>query len=200
MEKFNYAVALVSFITGVGLSDLAMSLHRLLKHRSRVVWFWIPIAIALYASLALMRLWYQLWTVHDNATVTGLPFVAVLMVQTLVLVLVVVAALPDDNDFRDGRVDLGAYYAAQWRYVWTTYLVFLVLWVATGAYFWVIQGAPVSSPFFALYFGVPIVLTVAALKLSRRWHGLIVVLLIVHEIILPSNLVGLGGIVFEAMR
>lgn len=200
MDKFNYAVALVSFITGVGLSDLAMSLHRLLKNRSRVVWTWIPIALALNAGLALMRLWYQLWSVHDDPTVTGLPFVAVLMVQTLVLVLVVVAALPDESDFRDGRVDLGAYYAAQWRYVWTTYLVFLVMWIGTGVYFQLVQGTPVPLPFFALYFGIPSVVTIIALGAGRRWHGLLLMVLIAHEIILPANLVGLGGLIFEAMR
>lgn len=200
MDKFEYVVALVAVITGVGLADVAMSLHRLLKRRAGVVWYWIPVAIALYASLALMRLWYQFWSVHDNLVATGLPFVAVQTVQTLVLVLVAVAALPDEDDFRDGRVDLGAYYATHWRYVWTMYLVFCAMWVGTGAYFRLSKGALVSDATFALYFGVPIVATVAALAFGRRWHGGLVAIMVAHEAIVPSNLLGFGRAIFRALN
>lgn len=199
MDKFEYVVALVAVITGVGLSDVALSLHRLLKRRAGVIWHWIPVALALYFSLALMRLWYQFWGVNENPVVTGLPFVAVQTVQTLVLVLAAAATLPDEDDFRDGRVDLSAYYAAHWRYIWTIYLVFLTMWVGTGLYFRLTANTGISDALFYLYFGVPILFTTAALVLGRRWHTPLVLLLVVHEAIVPSNLFGLRSILVAVL-
>jgi hypothetical protein len=36
--QFEYVVALAAVITGLGLSDVGVSLHRLLKRRAGVVW------------------------------------------------------------------------------------------------------------------------------------------------------------------
>ena len=192
MDKFEYVVALVAVITGVGLSDVALSLHRLLKRRADVVWHWIPVALALYASVVLMRLWYQFWSVHETEVATTLPFVAVQTLQTLVLVLVAVAALPDEDDFRGGRIDLRAYYDSQWRYIWTMYLLFLAQWIGTGIYFRMYSGDGPVTPIaaFLAFFAIPIVLSIAAL-VRRRWHGPLIVLLVVHEASFASNLVGL---------
>lgn len=196
MDKFEYVVALAAVITGLGLSDVAVSLHRLLKRRAGVAWDWLPVAFALYASLALMRLWYQLWGVRDLPFVTGLPFVAVQVVQTLVLVLVASAALPDEDDFRRGRIDLGAYYARHGRYVWSLYLIFVLMWTATGAGFRIVAGRAFGLLDFAFfgYFLIPMALTVAALFLRHPGQGAILVLLIVHEVLVPSNLFGVRDI------
>ena len=195
MDKFEYVVALAAVITGLGLSDIAVSLHRLLKRRATVVWDWVPVALALYFGLALMRLWYQLWSIHDVPLVTGLPFVTAQVVQTLVLVLVASAALPDDDDFRRGRINLRDYYATHMRYVWTMYLAFGAMWIGTASYFRWLRGWQQDQwawdVVYLGYFGVPLTLTACALVSGRRWHGLIVVALIVHEVVLGSDLLGL---------
>ena len=193
MDKFEYVVALAAVITGLGLSDVAVSLHRLLKRRAGVVWDWLPVALALYSSLVLMRLWYQLWSVHDLPVVTGLPFVAVQVVQTLVLVLVASAALPDEEDFRRGEIDLRKYYATHGRYVWFMYLVFVLMWTATGAYFSLSQGRSLIERSFHTFFLIPLALTVVALIVGRRWQAVILGLLVVHEVVIPSNLFDLRG-------
>ncbi|RYG98924.1 MAG: hypothetical protein EON58_05615 [Alphaproteobacteria bacterium] len=120
MEKFQYVVALAAVITGLGLSDVSVSLHRLLKRRSGVMWDWVPVALALYLSFVLMRLWYQLWSVHSAPFATGLAFTTIQVVQTLVLTLVMSAVLPDEDDFVERRVDLRAYYVEHQRYIWRT--------------------------------------------------------------------------------
>lgn len=194
MDKFEYVVGLAAVITGVGLSDIAVSLHRLLKRRVGVAWDWMPIAFALYAGAVLMRLWYQLWLVRDRPEVTGLPFVSVQVVQTLVLVLVASAALPDDDDFADGQIDLRDYYAAQGRYAWTAYGVFILMWLATALYFMIIRDGWVdrfADPYVAAFFLPPLVLTGLALVTGRRWQGVMLGLLIVHELLIPLNLLGL---------
>ena len=199
MDKFEYVVALAAVITGLGLSDVAVSLHRLLKRRTKVEWDWLPVALALYASLVLMRLWYQLWSVHSLPLVTGLPFVTVQVVQTLVLVLVMSAALPDEDDFSGGRLVLRDYYAAHGRYVWSMYLVFVVMWVATGIYFVLADGRTLVDPSFHVFFSIPLVLTIAALIMGRRGQAAILGLLVAHEVTIPSNLFGLRGMLFAGM-
>ncbi len=195
MDKFEYVVALVAVITGLGLSDVAVSLHRVSKRRSQVIWDWLPLALAIYFGLALMRLWYQLWGVRAFPGVTDLPFVTAQVVQTFVLVLAASAALPDEDDFTDGGINLSRYYASHAKYIWTMYLAFDLVWLATGIYFgWArgwSRGAVAESVLYTVYFGVPLALTAWALATARRWHGMIVGLLIAHEILVPSNFFGL---------
>src|SRR3546814_2648487 len=74
MDRFEYAIGLISIIVGLGLADLAMSLHRLLKQRERVRWDWVALATAGFAGFSLIRMWYQLWTVRDFPEVTHLFF------------------------------------------------------------------------------------------------------------------------------
>lgn len=195
MDKFEYVVALAAVITGLGLSDVAVSLHRLLKRRTRVVWDWLPVAMAIYASAVLMRLWYQLWSVRELPIVTGLPFVMVQVVQTLVLVLVMSAALPDEDDFRRGRIDLRRYYRSHERYVWFMYFVFVLMWVATGIYFTLSDGRSeyLLELRFHAFFSIPLMLTPLALVLGRRWQAIILGLLIMHEVAVPLNLLRLWG-------
>jgi hypothetical protein len=204
MDKFEYVVALAAVITGLGLSDVAVSLHRLLKRRAGVVWDWVPITLALYFSLALMRLWYQLWSVRSVPGATDLPFVTVQVVQTLAIVLVASATLPDDDDFRNGQIDLRGYYTAQSRYIWTMYLIFELMWLTTGLYFNWVRGWELdlllTLVLYPLYFGIPLVLTACALGLGRRWHGIIVGLLVLHEVTLPSDFFGLLTRIATALR
>lgn len=195
MDKFEYVVALAAVITGLGLSDVAVSLHRLLKRRGGVVWDWLPITLALYASLVLMRLWYQLWSVHNLPVVTGLPFVTVQVLQTLVLVLVLSAALPDEDDFQSGNINLQSYYAEHGRYVWSMYLVFVLMWVGTGTYFRMLAEPSERSTEiqFLSFFSIPLALTIVALLVGRRWQAVILGLLVLHEVTWASNLLGFRG-------
>jgi hypothetical protein len=195
MDKFEYVVALAAVITGLGLSDVAVSLHRLLKRRVGVVWDWLPIMLALYASLVLMRLWYQLWSVHSLPVVTGLPFVTVQVLQTLVLVLVLSAALPDEDDFQNGNINLRSYYAEHGRYVWSMYLVFVLMWVGTGTYFRMLAEPSKRSTElqFLSFFSIPLALTIVALLVGRRWQAVILGLLVLHEVTWASNLLGFRG-------
>jgi len=186
MEKFQYVVALAAVITGLGLSDVSVSLHRLLKRRSRVTWDWVPVALALYLSFVLMRLWYQLWSVHAAPFATGLTFTTVQVVQTLVLTLVMSAALPDEDDFEDRRVDLRAYYSEHQRYIWRMYLVFLVMWLATaiGVAAYLDRLGGLLRPFPLAFFVPPVILTIIGCMTRRRGQQIALLGLIVHVVLI----------------
>ncbi|MCS6625015.1 hypothetical protein N0B44_19040 [Roseibacterium beibuensis] len=186
MDQFEYVVALMSVITGLGLADVGLSLHRLMKRRATVRWDWLPLAVAAYIAFILIRLWYQLWTVRDSPGVTGLLFFTTLLAETFVLFLAAAAALPDEDDFDGRRIDLGAFYADQRRYIWILFSVFAVGWAGHDFYFTAFLE-PFSLPRFgasALVFLPPVVLGAAlALVKARRWQVAIFGLLLVHEVV-----------------
>src|SRR5436189_2987992 len=118
MDQFSYVVGLLSIITGLALSDMGISLHRLLKRRSNVQWDWLPLAIAGYVAFVIVRFWYQVWSIRGFPGVTGLFFFSGIIAENFVLFLVAASSLPDEDDVSDGRVDLRAF--QQWNsvYLW----------------------------------------------------------------------------------
>ena len=128
MTPFEYVLAFVSIVVGLAVGDLATSLHRLLRAGNRVRWDWMtPMAAALaaLAALTVLQFWWtfyqtgqeQVWRVYGQF----LPLLALVVV----LVLLAAAALPDEVPAEG--LDLRAYYAANARYFWTLFALFIVL-------------------------------------------------------------------------
>lgn len=61
MDRFEYLIGLVSLIVGLGLADLATSLHRLIKQRTRTRWDGQTLATAALAAFTLIWIWYNVW-------------------------------------------------------------------------------------------------------------------------------------------
>jgi hypothetical protein len=98
MDRFEYAIGLMSIIVGLGLAALAMSLHRLLKHRAQVRWDGLAMGTAAFAAFTLVRMWYQLWALRNLAEVTNLMFYISLILEMFLVFLAAAAALPDESD------------------------------------------------------------------------------------------------------
>jgi hypothetical protein len=131
MGTFEYLLLFAAVILGLAISDLAISLHRLLNAAGRVRWDWLsPMA----AALAFVRIVTQWWTWHDAERIAGGltfgMFLGILISATL-LFLMAAVALPDE--FRDD-LDLRAYYASVSRRFW---LLFAAQWaVLNGVSTW----------------------------------------------------------------
>jgi hypothetical protein len=52
MTASEYVAAFASIILALAVTDLATSMHRLLRARKRVRWHWLPLAVALLILLA----------------------------------------------------------------------------------------------------------------------------------------------------
>lgn len=125
MTPFEYVLAFVSIVVGLAVADLATSLHRLLRARTRVRWDWLAPMAAVLAALTVLQFWWtfyqtgqaQVWRVYGQF----LPLLALVVV----LVLLAAAALPDEVP-PDG-LDLATYYDANARYFWTLFALLLVL-------------------------------------------------------------------------
>jgi hypothetical protein len=96
MGTFEYLLLFAAVILGLAISDLAISLHRLLNAAGRVRWDWLsPMA----AALAFVRIVTQWWTWHDAERIAGGltfgMFLGILISATL-LFLMAAVALPDE--------------------------------------------------------------------------------------------------------
>lgn len=85
----EYITTFVSIIVGLAVADLLMSVHRLLRSRRRITWYWIPAALVIYMLLLSLNFWWgtYFW-VTSLKTISVLQFLPVLL-QVVVLFLFV---------------------------------------------------------------------------------------------------------------
>lgn len=127
----EHALVFASIIVGVAVTDEVMSLHRLLRARSRVRWDWAALAVAALVLLTVVQVWWAAARPAAPAITIGqfLP----LMVELILLVLLSAAVLPDEVP-TDG-LDLAVYYDANGSYIWSLF---------SAAFGWVIVSGDVA--------------------------------------------------------
>ena len=114
---FSYLSAFVTVVLALGLTDLLMSLHRLLRHADVVKWAALPMACALFILLALLSEFFTIWSLTMVARVTFGGLILHLL-PTFFIFLAASAVLPDEVD--PAGVDLDAFYFSQRRYLFIT--------------------------------------------------------------------------------
>jgi hypothetical protein len=165
---------LAAVILGLAISDLAMSLHRLLGAGSRVRWDWLAPLAAVLAFLKIVTQWWSWYGAEGIArSLTFGMFIGVL-VAAILLFLMAAAALPDE--IAEPVIDLRAYYAGVSRRYW---LLFAAHWTLMNAItIWAqiqIEGARLAL-FSPLYLIVPVALSLAFVR-NRWWHTICMVAL-----------------------
>lgn len=181
MDQFSYVVGLLSIITGLALSDMGISLHRLLKRRSNVQWDWMTLAIAGYVAFVIVRFWYQVWSIRGIPGVTGLFFFLGIIAENFVLFLIAASSLPDEHDLGSSSVDLRAFQRENSPYLWRLFTLFTVMWAAHGLYFAMLRHRDMSLHV-ALIFIVPLLLSGAlSFVRERKWQIVLFAALVAHE-------------------
>ncbi|CAN5637900.1 hypothetical protein BH23BAC4_BH23BAC4_07100 [soil metagenome] len=110
-------------LVGLGLADLLMSVHRLLRARRIVRWDWLPLAAALLAALLILDLWWGFYGHLGMATVTFGAFLPAI-VQLIFLFLLTAAVLPDRVP--PEGLNLRAYYEGNRTYFWVLLAGYIV--------------------------------------------------------------------------
>ncbi|MBS0333249.1 MAG: hypothetical protein JSS35_10815 [Proteobacteria bacterium] len=130
----------VSVILGLAVSDLAISLHRLLGARRRVNWDALPLLAGLLAFVKIVTQWWSWFSVAPFARGVTLWMFLALLVGTVLLFLLAAAALPDE--IGEGPVDLKAHYAAVSRRFWLLFAAqtFLMTGVGVWAQMQIVHG------------------------------------------------------------
>ena len=112
MGAFEYLLLFAAVILGLAVTDLAVSLHRLLNAGDRVRWDGLCI---LAAALAFERIVAQWWSWHAaDRLATGFTFGMFLgvLISVTLLLLIAAVALPDHTE---AEVDLRAYYGRVYK-------------------------------------------------------------------------------------
>lgn len=114
---FSYLSAFVTIVLALGLSDLLMSLHRLLRRMRTVRWSGLPIAAAAFVLLALLSEFFSMWGL---VAVQRVSFVGLILhlLPTFFIFLAASAVLPDEVG--EEPFDLDAFYFSQQRYFYVT--------------------------------------------------------------------------------
>ena len=114
---FSYLSAFVTIVLALGLSDLLISFHRLMRRGQGVRWAGLPVAAALFVLLALLTEFFSMWGLVAVARVSFVGLVFHLL-PTFFIFLAAIAVLPDEVG--DGPFDLDAFYFSQQRYFYLT--------------------------------------------------------------------------------
>jgi len=114
---FSYLSAFVTIVLALGLSDLLMSFHRLLRRADDVRWAALPLAAAAFVLLALLSEFFSMWglVAVERVSFVGLVFH---LLPTFFIFLAASAVLPDEVD--TAPFDLDAFYFSNQRYVYLT--------------------------------------------------------------------------------
>jgi hypothetical protein len=114
---FSYLSAFVTIVLALGLSDLLMSFHRLMRKGRAVRWSGLAVAAALFVLLALLTEFFSMWGLVqvDRVSFVGLVFH---LLPTFFIFLAASAVLPDEVG--EGPLDLDAFYFSQQRYIYLT--------------------------------------------------------------------------------
>lgn len=114
---FSYLSAFVTIVLALGLSDLLISFHRLMRHGRAVRWSGLAVAAALFVLLALLTEFFSMWSLVEVERVSFVGLVFHLL-PTFFIFLAASAVLPDE--IGEGSFDLDAFYFSQQRYFYLT--------------------------------------------------------------------------------
>ncbi len=184
MSKHDVVVALFTIVYGLMITELYLSVHRLIRGRRYIRWDWLPLLAAWYLFLTILKNWWDLALIPYSGDWMNLFFFLAYGHLLALVYLAANAVLPDEQPTTP--LDLKAFYLSIHRYFWwlmTAVIVFsLGIALAKGR----LQGREV--PVESLIGNGVLVLVTLGLGLTRRlrWHrGLLILitLMVVLEIV-----------------
>jgi hypothetical protein len=128
MLSGDFAIGLMTIITGLAIADMVASTHLLFMNRKRVGWDWLAILAAIYIFMLIVSSWGISYRTMGNQMINPPLWLFVIgLSQIIPLYLSARASLPDAVDGQG--VSLAAHYADIRRYFWAsvgfTYLMFV---------------------------------------------------------------------------
>ncbi|MDB5471806.1 MAG: hypothetical protein JWR84_3366 [Caulobacter sp.] len=117
MSGFEYVSVLGAIVVGLALTDVLVSLHKLLRAPGLVRWDWAAPTATVFAVLTIIQIWWGLFAAQDQPLTIGLFLPE--LIELVLLFLLAACALPDDVPA--GGLDLRLYYDRNGPYFWTLY-------------------------------------------------------------------------------
>jgi len=177
MNPFEYLLLFAAIVLGLAISDLAISLHRLLNAGRRVHWGPLAPLAGIVAFLKIITQWWNWYAAQSLAPSLSFEMFIGVMVGAVLLFLIAAAALPEVGE-GEAIVDLPAYYDSVRRRFWLLFAAHFV--VVTGVSIWAQMRIAVAhlDPRSPAYLIVPAAVALAFIR--ARWlHVLCMIALIV---------------------
>jgi hypothetical protein len=164
-SPFDYLLILAAVILGLAVSDLVLSLQRLLAAGRRVRWDWLSPALALIALLKIMTLWWSWYVVGPIAK--GVTFEMYLgeIGATVLLFLMSASALPDEVG--PEGIDLRAWFETSRRRFWSLFLLHWVSAAAVSIWIQVVLAHRVFDPMTPIWLVIPA--AGSLIVVANRW-------------------------------
>ena len=174
MRTNEYVLSLMAIISGLAITDLVASLHRLLRARQRVQWDWLTMVVAAFTGMTLVASWFISWRVIEvqDYNPTFWRFFFLTLGQLVPLYLAAAAALPDEVPAEG--LDLKRFYAENSSYIWGALSAAMIMFVITVSVSHLRQGDYRAAAMNLLqsYFALPTL--ILAVVRSRRVHSIFV--------------------------
>ena len=186
MRTNEYVLGLMAIISGLAITDLIASLHRLLRARERVRWDWLTLFVAAFVAMALTVSWFISWRVNvvENYNPPFWRFFFLTLGQLVPLYLAVAAALPDEVPAEG--VDLKRFYAENSRYIWGALTTMMIMFIITRSVSHLGRGEYRAAAMTLLQ---PFLLPTLLLAIVRKR--------IVHCILVPVTVIAAFAVVFR---
>ncbi|HXG80815.1 MAG TPA: hypothetical protein VNJ05_03355 [Sphingomicrobium sp.] len=174
MLSGDFAIGLMTIITGLAIADMVASTHLLFMHRERVRWDWLAVLAAVYIFMLIVSSWGISYRTMGNQMINPPLWMFVVgLSQIIPLYLSARASLPDTVD--ENGVSLATHYSEVSRYFWASVGFTYLMFVAYGV---TILGPAVLigsylSPFAQLLMMVALMVTT-----NRRVHVVLVPIIV----------------------
>jgi hypothetical protein len=169
MSLNEFLLGFIGVVIGLGVADLLISFHKLLRAGSRVKWDWLTLLYAVYMLYSLIIMfWWQFGDPPAGATLTIWEFLPT-FVYLATGFLMVASALPDDVPAEG--IDLRVYYLETLGYRWSLFVVTRALNLLQGIYFnlILIDVTPKAIGVVVIYFLI-LVLAALAMRIRATWY------------------------------
>jgi hypothetical protein len=140
MSIADFVLAFVGIIIGLGVGDLLVSFHKLLRGGRRVKWHWATPSLAALMLLVTLVLWWRSFVWYSDLTSESIAGFLPRFLALIVAFLMMAAALPDEVP--ESGIDLRQFYLSSRVHLWS--LMSVTLGASILIYFidhWSVGGA-----------------------------------------------------------
>src|SRR5690349_3423001 len=113
----EHILAFAALIVGLGVADLLISFHKLLRARQRVQWDWLALSFAAMALVLPLVEWWWSFSWISHFQITTIAAFAPLFLFLSLGFLLMAGALPDEVP--ETGISLRAFYLSARVHVWT---------------------------------------------------------------------------------
>ena len=170
MLSGDFAIGLMTIITGLAIADMVASTHVLLMNRASVQWDWLAILAAIFIFMLIVSSWGISYRTMGNQMINPPLWLFVTgLSQIIPLYLAARASLPDDVGGKG--IALADHYAQIRRYFWASIAFTYLMFVAYGVYVLGVQSLSMTylSPAVQL-----VLMTILIVTGNRRVHAVLV--------------------------